>query len=226
MNKKTILLLSFVFAAGLIYAVSIYAQGSKLGSVGSGDLKSVKLPEPETQGGMPLMQALKERKSQRSYRSEPLSMQMLSNLLWAANGVNRPESGKTTAPSAKNRQIIDIYVAKADGLYLYNAKENTLEPISDQDVRAVTGRQSFAKEAPVNLVYVANLPKKQSPDKPDLYAYAEVGFISQNVYLFCASENLATVVRGSIDRSALSKAMGLKETQQIILAQTVGHVKD
>lgn len=226
MNTKTISLLSFIVVAALIFAVSIRAQDSRPGSVGSGDLKAIELPEPETQGGMPLMEALKQRQSQRSYSSEPLSMQRLSNLLWAANGINRPESGKTTAPSAQNRQIIDIYVAKADGLYLYNAKENSLEPVSGQDIRAVTGRQSFVKEAPVNLVYVANLSKTRTPDKPDPYAGAEVGFISQNVYLFCASENLATVVRGSIDRSALSKAMGLKDTQQIILAQTVGHRKD
>lgn len=125
-----------------------------------------------------------------------------------------------------NRQEIDIYVATADGLYVYDAKENQLRPVLREDVRAQTGIQPFVKDAPVNLVYVADLAKTEgnSADR-DMYVAADTGFIAQNVYLFCASERLATVVRGSIDRGVLSKAMRLRPDQRIILAQTVGYPK-
>jgi SagB-type dehydrogenase family enzyme len=151
---------------------------------------------------------------------------LLSNLLWAAFGVNRPDSGKRTAPSAMNWQEIDVYVATADGLYVYDAKRNQLNPVLREDVRAQTGTQPFVKDAPVNLVYVANLAKTSgNAAERDMYVAADAGFIAQNVYLFCASERLATVVRGSIDRPALSKVIRLGPDQRIILAQTVGYPK-
>ena len=106
-------------------------------------LKPIKLVEPQTEGGRPLMQVLKDRSSSRSFSAEQLPPQVLSNLLWAAFGINRPESGKRTAPSALNWQEIDIYVATADGLYLYDAQVHALEPVLAQDIRAATGRQSF-----------------------------------------------------------------------------------
>lgn len=189
------------------------------------DLKPIALPPPQTGGGRPLMQVLKERKTSREFASEKLSAQVLSNLLWAAFGINRPE-GKRTAPSAMNWQEIDIYVATADGLFLYEAKANRLEPVLTQDVRAATGTQPFVAGAPVNLVYVADLSKTSgaASDIP-LYTSADVGFIAQNVYLFCASEGLATVVRGSVDRAALAKVMKLRPEQKIVLAQTVGYPK-
>ena len=178
-------------------------------------------------GGKPLMQALKERKSTRAFSSEKLPMQTLGNLLWAAFGINRPDTGQRTAPSAMNRQEMDIYVATADGLYLYDAKGNDLQPMFTNDVRAATGMQPFVKDAPVELVYVADYARMGggTDEGKNLYAAADTGFISQNVYLFCASEDLATVVRGSVDRAALAKTMKLRPEQKIILAQTVGYPK-
>ena len=189
-------------------------------------LEPVQLPTPQTDIGRPLMQVLKERSSNRDFSPEKLPAQVLSNLLWAAFGVNRPNSGKRTAPSAMNWQEIDIYVASADGLYVYDAKRNQLIPVLRDDMRAQTGTQSFVNDAPLNLVYVADLAKTQGNSaERDMYVAADAGFIAQNVYLFCASEKLATVVRGSIDRPTLSKIMRLRVDQRSILAQTVGYPK-
>jgi SagB-type dehydrogenase family enzyme len=176
---------------------------------------------------MPLMQALMNRHSTREFSSQKLSPQVLSNLLWAAFGINRPGEGKRTAPSAMNWQEIDIYVATADGLYVYDAKGNKLDPVLAEDVRGATGTQAFVKDAAANLVYVADLAKtgRASSSDRDTYVAADVGFIAQNVYLFCASEGLAVVVRGSVDRASLAKVMKLRPDQRILLAQTVGYPK-
>jgi len=188
------------------------------------DLKPIVLLPPQTDGGRPLMQVLKDRKTTRDFAPDKLPVQVLSNLLWAAFGVNRPD-GRRTAPSAMNWQEIDIYVATSDGLFLYDAKANRLEPILAQDVRSATGTQPFVATAPLNLLYVADTSKTGSASDTELYTGADAGFISQNVYLFCASENLATVVRGSVDRTVLAKIMKLRPEQKILLAQTVGYPK-
>lgn len=207
--RKTALLLT------LVVSIALQAQ----------DLKPTQLPTPQTDGGRPLMQVLKERKTQREFSPEKLPMQVLANLLWAAFGINRLD-GRRTAPSAMNWQEIDIYVATGDGLSLYNAKTNRLEPILAQDVRAATGTQDFVATAPVDLIYVADLSKTgQAGSQADLFTGADVGFISENVYLFCTSEGLATVVRGSVDRVALAKVMKLRPDQRILLAQSVGYPK-
>src|SRR5512135_130409 len=157
-------------------------------------LTPIQLPPPQTSGGRPLMLVLKERQTQREFRSEKLPMQVLSNLLWAAFGINRPD-GRRTAPSAMNWQEIDIYVAMGDGLFLYNAKANRLEPVLAKDVRAATGTQDFIATAPVNLVYVTDLNKTgRAGSEAEFFTAADAGFIAENVYLFCASEGLATVV--------------------------------
>ena len=191
------------------------------------ELKPIELPKPQVDGGRPLMQVLKDRSTSRDFSSEKLPLPVLSNLLWAAFGVNRPESGKRTAPSARNWQEIDIYVATADGLYVYDAKAHRLNPVLAEDVRAATGTQPYVKDAPVNLVYVADLAKtgKASAPDQDFYTAADTGFIAQNVYLYCASEGLATVIRGSVDRPALAKLMKLRPDQKITLSQTVGYPK-
>jgi len=191
------------------------------------ELKPIQLTNPQTDGGRPLMQVLKERRSGREFSSEKLPMQILSNLLWAAFGVNRPESGRRTAPSAVNWQEIDIYVAMAEGLFLYDAKAHLLKPVLKEDIRALTGRQAFVKEAPISLVYVADFSRmtRGSSEDKEFYAAADTGFIAQNVYLYCASEGLATVVRASIDRPTLAKAMNLRPDQKITLSQTVGYPK-
>lgn len=188
------------------------------------ELKPIELPPPQTEGGRPLMQALKERKSSREFSPRPLPPQVLSNLLWAAFGVNRPD-GRRTAPSASNMQEIDIYVALHEGLYLYDAKAHRLNPVVAEDLRAATGTQAFVAQAPVNLIYVADYARMGNrPEQTKaVYSAADTGFIAQNVYLFCASEGLATVVRASVDRDKLAAAMKLRPDQRIVLAQTVGY---
>lgn len=187
--------------------------------------KDIKLPEPQLDSGKLLMQALKERHSQRKFSNKELSPQVLSNLLWAAFGINRPESGKHTAPSAMDLQEIVIYVALPEGLYIYLANKNSLKQISKKDIREVTGEQKFTQQAPVNLIYVAEYERmgRMEIQHKDFYSATDTGFISQNVYLYCASEGLATVVLGWIDREKLNKAMNLKADQKVILTQPVGY---
>lgn len=188
--------------------------------------KSIELPKPQTDGGKPLMQALKDRKTSRQFSGEKLSMQVLSNMLWAGNGINRPD-GKRTAPSAMNKQEIDIYVAMAEGLYLYDAKANTLIGILAEDVRAATGKQPFVKEAPVDLVFVADYSKmgNGSDEQKQFYSAIDTGYVSQNIYLYCASEGLATVVQASTDKPVLAAIMKLPDNKKIIIAQAVGYPK-
>jgi SagB-type dehydrogenase family enzyme len=198
-----------------------------IGAAPAKDSESTKLPPPHTTGGMPLMQALKERHSTREFSAKPLSAQVLSDLLWAASGVNRPDSGKRTAPSARDRREIMIYVAMADGAYAYAPEAHTLQRVVARDLRALTGQQDFVVTAPVNLVYVADLNRMGDASAEDKtrYAAADTGFIAQNVYLFCAANGLGAVVRGLVDREALGAALGLAPHQQIVLAQTVGYPK-
>ena len=185
---------------------------------------TIKLPAPDTVGGKPLMAVLKQRKTTRTFKGDNLSPGVISNLLWAAFGVNRPD-GHRTAPSAMNWQEIDIYVAMHDGVYRYNAADHTMAMVLKEDIREKTGMQSFVKDAPINLIYIADMAKTQraSADERDLFTGADCGFIAENVYLYCASEGLATVVRGSVDRASLSKILNLGGEQKIILAQTVGY---
>ena len=188
-------------------------------------LKPIKLLKPQTDIGKPLMQVLKDRKSSRAFSPEKLPLQVLSNLLWAAFGVNRQDSGKRTAPSAVNWQEVDIYVAMAEGLYLYNAKTHILEQILTEDIRAATGKQDFVGKVPVNLIYVADFSKisRETEKEKIFYSAVDTGFIGQNVYLFCTSEGLATVIRGLVDKPALAKVMKLQPNQRVILSQSVGY---
>lgn len=188
---------------------------------------TLQLPKPKTEGGMPLMEALKNRQTQRDFSKKELSKQELSNLLWAANGINRPESGKRTAPSAVNWQDIDIYVALKNGAYLYNAQDNTLVQIHSDDVRKDMGKQGFTDKAPVCLAYVSNYKRMKLPVKKvkNFYSATNTGFISQNVYLYCASEGLATVVLGYINKKKIIQALKLEDFQKVILTQCVGYPK-
>lgn len=171
------------------------------------------------------MQALKRRATARAFAPDPLPEQTLSNLLWAAWGVNRPQEGKRTAPSARNWQEIDLLVVSAAGTHVYDAAVHALRPLVAGDHRALTGTQEFVKEAPVTLVMVADTARMQAGPDPQPMAYADAAFISQNVSLFCASEGLATGVRASIDRPALARALRLREGQLVVLAQSVGFPK-
>jgi SagB-type dehydrogenase family enzyme len=192
-------------------------------------LKPIELPEPQLEGGRPLMQALKYRQSKRAYRDERLPRQVLSNLLWAACGINRSDSGRRTAPSGGNLQDVDVYVATADGVYVYDAKSHTLNPVLAEDIRGLSGRQQRPpplEEAPANLINVTDLAKKfrTAVAEQSLYLrFAHTGFISQNVFLYCASEGLATVVRFWFDKPALEKKIGLRPDQYITLVQSVGY---
>ncbi|MFN9389915.1 MAG: nitroreductase family protein [Betaproteobacteria bacterium] len=185
---------------------------------------TVALPPPDREGGTPLMQALARRHSSRAFRAEPLSLQQLSDLLWAADGINRPADREHTAPSAMNAQEIEIYAALAAGLYRYDAQGHALVLESAKDIRALTGLQEFVDLAPLDLIYVADHGRlKLVPEAARaVYAAACAGAIAQNVYLYCASAGLATVVRGWFDRGALEKALGLGSSRHVVLAQTVG----
>jgi nitroreductase len=198
------------------------------------EMKPVKLPPPDTQGGKPLMQCLKERKTERVFSTKKLPSEMLSGLLWAACGINRPESGNRTAPTARNWQEIDVYVALEEGLYIYNAKTHSLDPAVKSDLRKKTAHllqpsRASIVDAPLQLIYVADYSKMgitASQEDKNFYSSADAAFIAQNVYLYCASAGLATGVRAFVDREALGKDMKLREKQKIILVQAVGYPPD
>ena len=211
MKKLIIISIAFLFFASLINAQTI-----------------IPLPKPNMDGGMPLMKALKLRQTSREFSAKSLSQQQLSDLLWAACGINRPEMKKRTAPSAMNYQEIDVYVSTAEGLYLFNPEKQNLTEILKGDIRAKTGIQEFVKTAPVNLIFVADYAKMAKADEKtkESYAMADAAFISENVYLFCASEGLSTGVRAWIEKEALAAMMKLAPSQHIVLAQAVGYPKE
>ncbi len=220
--KKNIGLLATVtlvlFVAGMICSVERSAAADAEATV--------QLMKPQTDTD-PFLKLLGKRTSTRTYTNQPLPPQTLSNLLWAAFGVSRADSGKRTAPTANNKQEIDVYAVMEKGIYLYDAKANQLKLVASGDHRAAAGTQAYVKDVPLNLIYVADMTK--SGGKTDeiklLYAAAATGFISENVYLYCASAGLATVVRAYVDKAALAPIMKLKPGQTIILAQTVGFAK-
>lgn len=217
MPKKTLLISLFMATAVLLCPLNGISQ----------ELKTVRLVRPQMDSGRMLMHVLKDRKSARQYSNRKLPIRVLSTLLWAACGVNRPLTGGRTIPSAHKWYPIDVYVATADGLYLYDPLQHLLKPVLRQDIRAFTGSQGFVKEAPVNLIYVSDLSRMPGTNQEEkgFYSAVNTGFISQNVYLYCASEGLATVVRATLDRPSLAKAMNLREDQMIILSQSVGYPK-
>ena len=165
------------------------------------------------------MDALNQRQSYRDFSSKELDKQTLSNLLWAAYGFNRDD--KRTVPSSQNRQEIDLYVMFKDGIYLYEAKGNVLKLVAKGDYRKGLGNQAFAHEAALNLICVANLDKASNREA----GYIDSGFIIQNIYLFCASEGLGGVTRGSFDRVLLKEYLKLTDNQEITTTQVVGYLK-
>jgi nitroreductase len=193
-------------------------------AVHADDAAAKPLPAPRSSGGMPLIDALKLRRSTRAYSERALEPQVLSDLLWAADGVNRP-SGDRTAPYWRHIMVVDIYAAMADGVWLYEPKGHTLSPYMKTDIRAQTGLQDFVATAPLNLIYVAHGERMTdiSSEERRLYASVDTGFIGQNVYLFCASEGLATVFRGAVDTSKLARTLQLPDQQFVTFAQTVGY---
>ncbi len=189
----------------------------------------IKLNPPDLNKGIPLMTALKKRKTQRNISDKKLTLQQLSELLWAADGINRPD-GKRTSPAAMAKYAVDIYVVLPEGVYLYDVAKHELTPIAKGDFRKQAGMQDFVYIAPVNLVYVINLKNWLNLHRPvpnekrDLWIHCEVGFLAQNVYLYCASEGLGSVVRGYIDEKKLSEVIKVKP-EQVVLAHTIGYPK-
>ena len=171
--------------------------------------KVIKLPKPNLNRAGTVMKALSERHSAREYASKALSLADLSDLLWAANGINRPDSGKRTAPSAMNKQDVDVYVILQEGSYLYDAKNHQLNLVAEGDHRgAVAGGQAFVKVAPVSLVLIS-----------------DAGIVSQNISIFCSAAKLATVPRASMDAAQLKKVLKLKESQIPLMNHPVGYYK-
>jgi SagB-type dehydrogenase family enzyme len=211
MRQLTCLLSLFLFA-GLLNAQ---------------ELKVIKLDAPDKTGGTPLMKVFNDRKSDRTFAPDKVKPKDLSNLLWAANGINRSD-GKRTAPSAINAQDVDVYVILPEGAYLYDAKAHALNPVAVGDYRgAVAGGQDFVKAAPLSLVLVSDLTRlsKTPDDNTRLMGAVDVGIVSQNICLACAGLGLATVPRASMDKEALKKALKLTDTHLILMNSPVGYPK-
>ena len=200
MYKNLLLMLSFLFS------MSVSAQ-------------DIKLNAPNKNGGKPLMHALNNRKSIREYSNKDIPVSVLSDLLWAANGFNRND--KRTSPTANDRQEIELYVTLKSGVYWYDAKNQLLKLVKSGDHRKSTGEQDFVADAPLNVIFVADMNKASSRE----YAYADCGFIAQNIYLFAASEGLGAVVRGWYDKDVLSDLLELPSHQEVLLTQSVGYPK-
>ena len=191
------------------------------------DLKVIDLPEPWKDGGKPLAQAAWARRSTREFADKPVPLDVLSNLLWTACGVNRPATGDRTTPSWRHAMDAEIFVVAADGAWSYDAKSHRLTQVLADDIRAETGVQDFVGAAPIDLVYVSDGARLQGAagDEKRLWAFTDVGFIGQNVYLFCASEGLATVFRASLNRDRIAQMLQLPPTKFVTCAQTVGYPK-
>ena len=186
--------------------------------------QTVPLPAAQRRGGRPLFEALMQRQSQREFSPGPLSPQQLADVLWASAGINRPDLGGRTAPSALNAQEVEVYAAMATGLYRYDPVAHALVRVVAADVRRVTGYQDFVDTAPLDLVYVADHARMKlvPAAQREAFAFAAAGAMAQNVYLCCASQGLAAVIRAWFDHRALGAAMGLGADHQLLLAQTVG----
>lgn len=185
----------------------------------------IPLPAPQTTGGMPLMDALSLRESKRDFANKAIPPQILANLLWSALGVTRKDSGKLTVPNGRSRREIDCFIITAEGTYKYAIDEHALQVVSNDDLRNLAGKQDFVPNAPVNLIFVADYRKmpELSKEQQLVYGSTDAAFCIQNAYLYCTSEGLSTVARGSVDREALGAALGLDAQQRIILAQSVGY---
>jgi nitroreductase len=208
--------------AGLLSA-AVLAGAPRVAAQESATVR--KLPPPRLDGGKPLMQALRLRRSTREYAARPLPPEVLSDVLWAAFGINRPATGDRTAPYWRHVMVIDVYAAMADGVWLYEPNGHALVRHLPDDIRASTGLQDFVATAPLNLIYVAHGERMQdiSAEERRLYASVDAGFIGQNVYLYCASEGLATVFRGAVDVQKLGARLQLGTGQFVTFAQSVGY---
>jgi hypothetical protein len=231
MNRR-----KFAKTVPAITLITASISGYSLVMPGSTELQAIVLPKPEKDGGKSLLASISERKTTRSISSKELSMQVISNLLWAGFGVNRDSGGfgkkGRTAPSASNSQEIDLYVALPGGVYVYEAAGHQLLPVAEGDFRARSGRGKAAI-APINIFYIADLSRYDlGPTQPDRkigdpeiqksYYYTDTGFIAQNIYLYAASSGLAAWFH-NCDKENTVKEFNLKPTQRVLFAQTVGY---
>jgi SagB-type dehydrogenase family enzyme len=201
----------FLLSVLLFLALIMQAQDSIM------QTKNIKLPSPEKTGGKPFLEVVDARHSERAFVKKDMPLQTLSNLLWVANGFNRPD--KRTAPTGSNKQEMELYVVCDTGVYFYDAKENLLKFIAQGDFRIALGQPHITNEAAVSIIMVADLDKSSIES-----ARLSTGYISQNIYLFAASEGLGTVARASFIKD-LSKVLQLKNNQSVILVQPVGYLK-
>ncbi|MDR2921249.1 MAG: SagB/ThcOx family dehydrogenase [Tannerella sp.] len=191
--------------------------------------ENIKLLAPNIESGAPLMKCMQERKSYREFAPENLSLKHLSEILWVANGINRPEENRRTVPAASAIYPLDTYVFLANGVYLYNPQEHVLETVVEGDHRALAGLKPFVETAPLNILLIADFDKFRQSGMPipaEMYmtlAGADAGHCTQNVYLYCASEGLKSVVRGGVKEKELLELLHLGESHHVALAQTVGY---
>lgn len=190
-----------------------------LGFISCISAQDIKLASPRKTGGKPLMEAINERQSHRSFNGKNMEAQTLSDLLWVANGFNRQD--KRVVPTSQNRQEMDVYVILKSGVYLYDAKANTLKLVNKGDFRAALGQPNISDNASLSLIYVANMDKASNREA----GYIDSGFIAQNVYLYCASAGLGSVVRASFKRPDLHNSLKLTNNQEVTLVQAVGYIK-
>lgn len=212
--KKTIIYICFSILAG-----SLFAQ----------EFKTIILNPPDLKRGLPVMEALSLRASASEFNGKKLSLQDLSDLLWAANGVNRKETGKRTAPSAMNSQDIDVYVINEEGAYLYDAVGNVLNPVADGDQRGlVAGSQEKFAKAAVILLMVSDISRFKSGDEPSKLSWAamDAGIVSQNIAIFCAGTGMITRPRATMDFEKLRNVLHLKDSQHLMLNNPVSYNKE
>ncbi|KMQ50388.1 Nitroreductase [Chitinispirillum alkaliphilum] len=207
--------------------VTIFTLILLVASVQAQAENTIELNQPDMDRGLPLMQALAQRRSVRSWSEQKLGTQDLSDLLWAAFGVNRPDEGKRTAPTAMNVQDIDIYVFLEEGVYLYDAFVNTLEPVSDGDYRAEAGIQDFVATAPVTLLLVSDLSNYRGDDDAakERYAAMHAGIISQNISIFCAGNEMGTVAIGMLDAEVLKERLNIGDNHRVLLSHPAGYLE-
>ena len=198
---------------------ALFGQGMKK--------RAIELPEPEIEAeGTSLMKALAERASEREYREEPIGLQHISNMLWAANGINRPKEEKRTAPSAINAQDIDVYILLKSSVYRYDAHKHMLNRETVGDYRfAVAGRQENVAEAYMIFLLVSDFSRFDRGDQEQKFTWAnmDAGFVGQNILLYCASENFATVPRAQMNKEKLRDLLDLEDSQHLMLNFPVSH---
>ncbi len=206
--------------------VAALASAAVLGAVTIANAQEIKLPKPDTGLKVTLMKALSDRHSAREYSSRQITDSQLSTILWAACGVNRPESGKLTVPSAINAQDVLVYVIRQDGAYLYNAASHSLKQVSSKDLRAaVAGRQEFAASAPVSLLMVSDHSKfgNLQGDPATRMGLIDSGYVSQNICLVCSALGLNTVPRMTMDTETLRRELQLGDSYDLTLNNQIGY---